>query len=660
MKTARHGRSVAWAALLVCAWALPVWGAELDPKVDENLQWKIGQVIFNTIKGREMDRGPTLELMERFHNLGENQYGPSWGYKSDVEKSPADGKPVMIYLSITLVPDDYDLTDKQKANWKQYGIGKDELTGADIAFRSSTNKASGIRRHRTTYRLVRDGIRMNMHFTREGADNAKQAMQKSLERWQSFYTYAEKQGLFDTTEVVVTVGKVEQADADGALADFQVLHVRKGVKDVVKIPLTVRINSRSLEGDKPYAIGVLHKTPKGYSQAKLVDGNGKALQDSDGDGYLELWAKAPDEGGEAKATLELGRNDALRATPQQLLNGPSAMVRFALIETDNEGNKTIKRYKDVGVQSVSWQPIVSRFQVMDGSGQIQRLGESDSSESASRSFLPYRWSFTRMTDTMGTWFQVYSKEILPVASKAGTIPADQPVMLGWRKHPETLTKEFLVALDAPNETKIVAVPHRSAPRFALWVEIFGTPQASSASLDSDELSMDEDPGVSSGGSDPEIDTATFQENLERLIFVEDTKLVINRIYYIPKGMTYDAFEKELPKLLRLEPGGPQAKNPNDPDDPVSRPVPHLQAGASQMPFRVFRGKMLIADPVPFRDLALTPGIYELRFSTTIFHSEEAWGGNNDQKKNIDVGIRFAVYPSVYKPLRLDWQQQRLR
>ena len=647
-----------WLAALAMLIAVPAAHAQLDPNVDEDLQWKIGQVLLNTLKSKEVDGGPSEELMGRFHDLGENQYGPSWGYKAEVEQSKQDGQPVTVYMSITLVPDDYELTPKQKANWKKYDAGTDDQTGGKIAFRSVTDKNSGIRRHRTTYRLVSDGIRMNMHFTREGQDGSAEAKRKSIDSWRSFIDYANRQGLFENTRIHIVVGKVQGADHEGPMEDFQVLHVRKGIQDVVKIPFTVQIESRDLESDKPYTVHLKHKHAPGFGKAKLTDGKGNALQDTDGDGYLEVQAKAPEKGGKAELTLELGRNDALRATPQELLAGPAAMIRVAHITKDKDGNPQIKQYKDVNAQTQTWAPIVSRFQVVGTQADLQRVGTEDTAENASRSFMKDRWPFSEMTSTNGTWLQVYTDHIEPIASAQGAIGKGDAVMLGWRKNPSALKKEFMVAVDDPNKTRIATVPHKSRVHLALWIDIFGTPEVKSGSFDDSGLSPDEDDSSTSTGMDPVINTATFQENLERLIFVENTKFEINRVFFIPKDMKPDEFEKQLPDLVRLAPGGPKAKNPNDPNDPVSRPVPHLQAGPSQMSFPVFREKMLVAEPVPFRDLTLTPGIYELRFSTTIFHSEESW--SNQNKKSIDVGIRFAVMPSTFKVQQLDWDTRRVR
>lgn len=633
-------------------------------EVDENLVWKIAQIVLDTAAGKPVDGGPTEAQVNRFRAMGQNSIGPSWGLKKRIERSAVDGKPITLVYNVTIVDDSYEMSDAQKANWEEYGLKQpDEHSGAQIAFRAV--KEGDVRHHRTIYRLQRDGYRLYMMVGRQGDESAEDAVKKTLRGWHAFYDNAERLGLFEPRErVIIRLMNAPNADHSGEVADRQVVHLASQPGERTKLRFKMHAEAPHLEEDEPYILAVQAKTPAGHAPVRLTTASGSALPDANGDGIYELHVEAPGADNAGEVIVDVDPAYAMKAGAGSYAAGPAVIMRASITKIDEDGNVTIspKGFKDVGVQENKWYPIVTRMEVHHMS---QTMGGEGAVNSDNQSlFAGYSGSFSKLAGAVAELDKTFNEQIVPIASKDGQIAANDPVMLGWRLHPQN-PDYVLIRLDqktAEADTHVMTIPQGSKPWLAVWMEVVNpSVKGEDADFAGDGFGGEE--GFDMGGGEADVDMETHQREFERQIHLDTSSLDNNglwvtRIAYISPDKRWEsraAMLAEIRELIRLPAGGPAAENTDDPDDPISYDMPHLILKSGYNKFTDLREQVLTPDPVRMRELALVPGTYELRFRAKPYHINET---GSDQARQIDVAIRFAVIPTRFNARLLEWETQR--
>lgn len=622
---------VAVAALMLSA-AGPACAAD---EVAEDTQWAIGQVLLNTIKGERLDQGPTDAMMKTFREQGQNALGPSWGYRTE-HKSKVDGKVIQIYMSITVLPKDYQQTPAQLANWEKYKVGDDKDSGAGIAFQESTN--GDVRRHRVVYLLHKSGYRMFLHVTRAGDETAEQAVEKTIAGWKQFYQFAVDQGLFNDEKLFIEV--LESAAKAGLLEDGGVIHLNLAAGKTAKVPINIWAEAASVEEDKPYTIHLKFKQGKNRSGISLRDEGGRALKDSDGDGWLEHEVIGGKKG---RLVLHFEKLSAKPAGNELVLD-QVALGRMTL-RNNEDGSVTISR--DFGAQRRDWFPIVQRFQL---------IGRNWSPKTADDKPIPdipadQRMSFNDYLKANDTLRRIFENRIMPLAAAKGKIGDNEEVAMGWRVDPFG-TENWYLAVHSPKKPQLPVVQRGVPLTPVVDIKIVQTKQIEQVNLDSPD-GLDGDLGGDGGGE--EVNTTQEEAELRRLIFIknDNIKLTMKTIAIVSNGESGDVFAKKLPERLRLEPEGAAAKDGNRP--------------TSNVIWNYIRGKTRLDDYFPLEDRYLTPvgkneaaaltripGTYELHLTVELYHSEEGL----DASKKIDVAIRYAVAPDTFKFRIIEWETRR--
>ena len=97
----------------------------------------------------------------------------------------------------------------------------------------------------------------------------------------------------------------------------------------------------------------------------------------------------------------MDRHDAIRARPAEIIAGPAAMLRFAYVATDSDGNASPRETTDVGVQGLAWFPVVTKFRITDRNAKIKWDGNQPGpAEKIREKIEPFVWKFSDLTDRM--------------------------------------------------------------------------------------------------------------------------------------------------------------------------------------------------------------------------------------------------------------------
>ncbi len=603
-------------------------------EVTEETEAKIGQVLVNFIKGGRQDSPPTEAMMKLFREQGQNTIGPSWGYRTEHE-SKQDRKVIQVYFSITVLPADHQRTRAQAAAWAKAKYGDDEESGAEIAFQESMK--GGVRRTRVVYRLEAAGYRLFMHVTRPGDETAEQAVEKTMAGWRGFYQYAVDEGLFGE-RLYIEVAESE-AETEGLLEDGGVIRLDLASNKSARVPIAVWAESAVVEEDEPYTLHLKFKQGKGRSGISLVDAKGRTLRDGDGDGWLEVEVIGGEKG---RLELRFDKLAAKKGTDDVSVLDQFALGRIAMRRSDDG---SVTSHKDFAAQRRDWFPVVQRFQL---------LGRAWSPESPTGQPIPQeipereRVSFNEYVDQMGALREVYETRILPLASPRQKIGADEEVCMGWRIDPVGSLNWYL-AVNSPQKAQLPVVPRNVPLSVVLDVKIVGAEK-------SDNVAFDDEDGLGGGFDDEQINERQHESEIRRLIYVDDGRisLVANKIAEVANNESADAFEKDLPQWLRLAPGGPAAGKD---ESKRSRVIWEYRSGAPKLddylPLAARYESPIGRNEAPF--LTRNAGVYELRFTARLYHSEEGL----DAAKEIDVAVRYGVAPDTFKVRRLMWDSRGL-
>lgn len=658
-----------WFMILALAWGFVQPSVtQAEDEIEEDLVWKIAQIVLDTAAGHPVDDGPSETQVARFRQMGANSIGPSWGVKKRIDRSAVDGKPIDLIYNVTILPEGYKESDSQKANWKKYGLEKpDEHTGAKIAFRAV--QEGDVRRHRVIYSLERSGYRLFMMIGREGDETAEQAVKKTLNGFHKFYDNAVRLGLFEPeNDIFITLVKAEYADHRGAVADGQVIHI---ARPEAELHFKIHADAAHFEEDEPYVLALDFKTPAGHAPMQILGSNGRQLPDENKDGIYELHVKAPGKENAVGLMIKSDKSAAAKKDKGSYAAGPASMIRIRITKIDEDGNVTIEpEGVNFGVQASTWYPIVTRFEVFHLTQKVEGDGKAEE-KNLEPMFAGFKGSFSTLAGTVAALDETFKKKIVPIAKNSGKIGDKDPVMLGWRLHPGN-PDYVLIQLDQDGkdfDTHIVAIPQNSKPFFALWMDVV-SPSAKGEDADVETETwgdfgggMDTQQGTE---SDPKVDMNRHAEEFERQIHLDTSDdeangIWVNRIAYIPDDKvwkTESEMKADIRRMLRLPVGGADAKNPKDPDEKISYKMPFFQLENGDVRYEDLKKKLLTADPVQIRELAKTPGVYEIRFKARPYNINGIRPTDPAYDKQIDVAIRYAVIPTRFVPQLMQWKQER--
>lgn len=667
------------------AWATQESVGEYDQRV--------GWTIFSTIEMNPDSEPPDTEALLEYKRRGGSvaRDGETWAWW-DYVRSRVDQKQINWYAEIVRLADDWALDPEHEAQWTRFEVATDPETDAQIFFREATKNE--VRHTRVYFRLIRGRVMAKMWIQRAGAESPQEAVDKAIGRWRFFVAQAHEKQVFVTEDVFIAALPTPGTDFEGQIERNGVVRLVVDRSRAVEFPMEIWAEAASIVPDEPYWLKLQYKDELGQPGVRLLDQSEAELSDLNGDGWLDLWVERGDTPARVLLLFEPFRLRSDGETRAQMLNqiaqlrvgyvtgpqpdaqGQRAGPMHAAYSSEEPGAAHSSRLlrvrgdmdedgvdngmvtRDVAIERTDWMIIVTRFELLprtqpeypdEGS---REEGSEDSDEARHYNELQ-----RASADLRTNW----EMNVLPLVEFRQEYQRDEKVPLGWRMDPYG-AKDFWLAMNDPdNPSPAGSFPLRSESR--LFVDI--------------RIDLGQRPRTGSYDAEPDNFDSTFisaeeeEGEFRRFLVMDDLDITVSRV--ADKGVAFpeeeaerSQAEQELAERIR----GPAGGSADDPKywqawpEPgkkewiiISRRQPEAlfqpQFLEDVFPMEEERG-LVPADGMVLRPLTVSTGIFEIRFKAALYYK------SGENRKEVDVAMRYNVMPGAYRVRTLEYTTQRVR
>lgn len=628
------------------------WGQSDNRSVEQ----RAAQTLINTIKG-EKTKPPTPGRISEFRDAAASDSGNAWAV-TDRVKSKVDEKRVSVTLKISHLPENYRPHPDDQKKWEQIlQKPKHKGTQAEIGFRVS--QRGDVRRHRTYYRKQEGNIGLLMHVTRTGDESLEQAIAKSSERFQTFYKFAQAEGLVGAKSSINLVYRASEGGQVEISDDLQVIQAPEG-RGAMDFDFDVTAFSPIFVADQPYEVELNLNS----ENAQLLGANRKPLPDANRNGWSEL--SIPDAS-TGRFTVRLGEFTPDEKDPyglEELIIG-TVRVRTSADNQDEQFH-TIQ----FGIQRRSWHVIAQRVELVPDSFFSTKQKTNDSQGGVYD--LDGRLGFNDLIGDSGKLIENYQDLLDRYGTPRGEISASTPVTMGWeRDQASSKSYEFHIAVDArkKKDKPITAIPVNFRTRLVVDLKIVRAPKRT---LLPGKPQFRVDEYGDKVPVDESLDYDVLQEEREvRRRISMDEFIVSHILLESAKGEDQTTFLKNLPARIRLAPdrersrelvhfpsGDRRAGNMLDVHFPLTNRYEDPEALPEFRKPSLGKTGLLISTPHRF------PGVYEMRFRAKLLLDgkrpgvSKAGGSKSGPSYDVDVAFRYAVCDMSFEKLLIDWKSER--